>query len=81
MIVIGTAGTKEGMDLVKSQGADKVYNHKEKDYMTMLGKENKFDVIIEMLSNVNLQNDLTLMASKGTTVVRNLHFFSSLVEK
>ena len=32
MHVVGTAGTQEGMDLVKSQGADEVVNHRQVGY-------------------------------------------------
>ena len=31
--VLGTAGTQEGMDLVKSQGAHAVFNHREPGYV------------------------------------------------
>jgi NADPH:quinone reductase-like Zn-dependent oxidoreductase len=32
MTVIGTAGTADGLAMVKEQGADHVFNHREKDY-------------------------------------------------
>ena len=32
MHVVGTAGTQEGLDLVKSQGADAVVNHRKNGY-------------------------------------------------
>ena len=31
-IVVGTAGTQQGLDLVKAQGAHAVYNHREEGY-------------------------------------------------
>lgn len=31
--VIGTAGTEEGLKLVKSVGADLAFNHNDKDYV------------------------------------------------
>ena len=31
--VLGTAGTQDGVDLVKSQGAHGVFNHREAEYV------------------------------------------------
>jgi NADPH2:quinone reductase len=70
--IIGTAGTKEGMALVKEQGADYVYNHKENDYMEKVKHDHPegIDIILEMLANVNLNNDLQILkAKKGRVVV------------
>jgi hypothetical protein len=36
MTVIGTAGTQEGLDLVKQQGADHVFNHRDKGYEQLI---------------------------------------------
>lgn len=69
MTVVGTAGTENGLKLVRECGANEVYNHRESNYVKKLQEDEKFDVIIEMLSNVNLQNDLTLLAKNGITVV------------
>jgi len=72
MTVFGTAGTKDGMDLVSSLGAANVYNHKSEGYTEQIMKETNghgVDVIIEMLSNVNLNEDLKMLAPKGTVVV------------
>ena len=50
--VIGTAGTKDGMEVVLKCGAHHVFNHNHKSYekkmVEMLGGEG-FDVIIEHL--------------------------------
>ncbi|XP_064077327.1 quinone oxidoreductase-like isoform X3 [Macrobrachium nipponense] len=69
MHVTGTAGTQEGIDLVRSAGADAVYNHKDKTYRKKLQNEELFDVILEMLANVNLGHDLKLMNRHGRTIV------------
>ncbi len=72
MIVTGTAGTPDGMKLVKDQGADFVFNHREDGYSDKAYAatgENGFDVIIEMLANVNLDRDLDLLAHGGRVVV------------
>ncbi|KAG0728074.1 Quinone oxidoreductase [Chionoecetes opilio] len=66
--VVGTAGTDEGISLVKETGAHDVFNHRDPKYLKKLGAE-KFDIIIEMLANVNLGNDLTLMNPRGRTIV------------
>ncbi|KAG7173396.1 Quinone oxidoreductase-like [Homarus americanus] len=69
LCIVGTAGTKEGLELVKNMGADAVFNHREKQYMAQLEQGEKFDVILEMLANVNLGKDLTLMSPRGRTIV------------
>ena len=72
LTVIGTAGTAEGLALVKAQGALHVLNHRENGYFDKLkdltnGKGP--DVILEHLANVNLDNDLTAMGFGGRVVV------------
>ncbi|XP_063866683.1 quinone oxidoreductase-like isoform X3 [Scylla paramamosain] len=66
--VVGTAGTDEGISLVKATGAHEVFNHRDPKYLKNLGTE-KFDIILEMLANVNLDKDLTLMNPRGRTIV------------
>lgn len=72
MLVIGTAGSEEGMHLVKQQGAQHAVNHSASGYleelMTLTGGRG-FDVILEMLANKNLSNDLSLLAKKGRVIV------------
>ncbi|XP_054624352.1 quinone oxidoreductase isoform X2 [Dunckerocampus dactyliophorus] len=70
--VLGTAGTAEGMRLVAGNGAHLTFNHREKDYVGKImeatgGKG--VDVIVEMLSNVNLHKDLQMLALGGRVVV------------
>ncbi len=72
LIVIGTAGSEKGEQLVRELGANHVLNHRQPNY---LGKvrditENRgVDIIIEMLSNVNLGKDLEVLARNGRVVV------------
>ncbi len=72
LTVIGTAGTAEGLDLVKAQGASRAINHRDEGYLDTLrdltGGRGP-DVILENLANVNLDNDLTVMASGGRVIV------------
>lgn len=70
--VIGTAGSEEGLALVKQQGARHAVNHKAAGYLdqiaTLTGGRGP-DVILEMLANVNLDHDLTVVAPGGRIVV------------
>ncbi|HVG83038.1 MAG TPA: NADPH:quinone reductase [Vicinamibacterales bacterium] len=69
--VIGTAGTPDGAELVRAQGADHVLNHREAGYLDQLGSITSGgpDVIVEMLANQNLDLDLTVLARQGRVVV------------
>ena len=72
MKIIGTAGTDEGRRLVKEQGADHVLNHRDAGYLDQvldLTGGRGVDVILEMLANVNLGKDLTVLARFGRVVV------------
>jgi len=72
MTVIGTAGSEEGMSLVREQGAQYALSHSSNDYLEQLMKLTQgrgVDVIIEMLANKNLGKDLTVLAKKGRVVV------------
>jgi NADPH2:quinone reductase len=70
--VIGTGGTVEGRELIKRQGADEVLDHRAPDYLeklTALTGGRGPDVILEMLSNVNLAKDLSVLAPNGRIVI------------
>jgi NADPH2:quinone reductase len=70
--VIGTAGSEEGVAVVKAQGARHAINHKTPGYLdqvTALTGGSGPDVILEMLANVNLDHDLTIAAPGGRVVV------------
>jgi NADPH2:quinone reductase len=69
---IGTAGTDEGRALALKEGADRVLNHRAPDYLQELRQLTDGrgpDVILEMLSNVNLGKDLEAIAMNGRIVV------------
>jgi len=71
-IVIGTAGTEKGLKLVLEQGAHHVLDHRQAGYeeqIMTLTKGRGVDLILEMLANVNLAKDLTLLAFRGRVVV------------
>lgn len=73
MEVTGTAGTEKGLQLVREQGAAHVYDHGTEGYLQRAIKEatddNGFDIILEMLSNVNLDHDLDALAKNGRVVI------------
>ncbi len=72
MTVIGTAGTDKGRALVEREGAHHVLDHTASGYldrlMSLTGGRGA-DVILEMLANVNLGKDLSVLALHGRVVV------------
>jgi NADPH2:quinone reductase len=72
LTVIGTAGTDEGLAVVTKQGAHHAFNHRSEGYLDQVTKATGGrgpDVILEMLANVNLDHDLTIVAPGGRIVV------------
>lgn len=72
LTVIGTAGTAAGREFVLNQGASHVLDHRAPDYLHEVMKLTHgkgVNLIIEMLANVNLANDLTVLAKFGRVVV------------
>ena len=72
MTISGTAGTREGLELIRAQGAHHVLNHREGGYLDTLKEITSGrgpDVILEHLANVNLDNDLSAMAYGGRIIV------------
>jgi len=70
--VFGTAGTAEGIALVLREGTHRVFDHRTTGYMeeAMEATDGRgFDVILEMLANVNLGRDLKALAMGGRVVV------------
>ena len=70
--VFGTAGSDEGFKLVREQGAHEVFDHRAPDHFEQIMKATGgqgVDVIVEMLANVNLGKDLTILAKGGRVVI------------
>jgi NADPH2:quinone reductase len=70
--VIGTASTERGKQLVIAEGAHEVLDHTSADHFDKalaLTGGHGFDVIIEVLANVNLGRDLPILAPRGRVVV------------
>lgn len=72
LTVIGTAGSADGLDLVKKQGAHHALSHRENGYLgqvASLTAGHGPDLIVEMLANVNLDHDLSAIAPGGRIVI------------
>ena len=70
--VLGTAGTREGMDVVRKAGAHAVFNHREMGYLERIRREvgeGGVDLVVENAAHLNLGKDLTLLARNGRVVV------------
>lgn len=70
--VVGTASSERGRELVLKEGAHEVLDHSQKDHfekaLAATGGRG-YDVIVEMLANVNLAKDLTILAQGGRVAV------------
>ena len=70
--VLGTAGSDEGRKLVREQGAHEVFDHRAPDHFEQImnaTNERGVDVIVELLANVNLGKDLTILAKGGRVAI------------
>ncbi len=72
LTVFGTAGTEKGLELAKREGAHRVFDHTKSGYQEQILKTTDgrgVDLILEMLANINLGNDLKLLATHGRVIV------------
>jgi NADPH2:quinone reductase len=72
LTVIGTGGSEKGRALVIKEGAHHVLDHRADDYekqLMSITDGRGVDLIVEMLANVNLAKDLTMLAPGGRVVV------------
>ncbi len=72
MIVFGTAGSQKGLELVKREGAHQAFDHSKAGYTDEIMKATSgrgVDVILEMIANVNLANDLKMLAINGRVII------------
>jgi NADPH2:quinone reductase len=70
--VFGTAGSDEGLKLTREQGAHEVFDHGAPDHFEQIMKASGgrgVDVIVELLANVNLGKDLTILAKRGRVAI------------
>ncbi len=72
MTVIGTAGTSDGMKIVKDAGAHYVLNHRENGYQESLNNitgGKGVNIIVENAAHVNLGNDLPFLSTGGRVMI------------
>jgi NADPH:quinone reductase len=72
LTIYGTAGSEAGLELIKREGADHVFNHTKPGYEEEILKATSgqgVDIILEMIANVNLPKDLKLLAKYGRVIV------------
>jgi NADPH:quinone reductase len=70
--VLGTAGSPQGLELAKREGAHQVFDHRKSGYLDEILQATGgrgVDIILEMLANVNLANDTKLLATNGRVIV------------
>nr|XP_022323045.1 quinone oxidoreductase-like isoform X2 [Crassostrea virginica] len=70
--VLGTAGSQAGIELISRNGCDVAFSHREEGYTDKIMEATAStgpDIIIEMLANVNLEKDLSMITKKGRIVV------------
>jgi NADPH2:quinone reductase len=70
--VVGTAGSDRGRQLVAAEGVHEILDHHSPghfDEALALTGGRGFNVIVEMLANVNLGRDLAILAPRGRVVV------------
>ena len=70
--VFGTASSDEGRKLAREQGAHEVFDHGAPDHFEQIMQATGgrgVDVIVELLANVNLGKDLTILAKGGRVAI------------
>jgi NADPH2:quinone reductase len=71
-VVIGTAGSAEGAEVIRRAGADQVLDHSTAGYLDELSGitgGRGVSVVVEMLADVNLERDLEVLAVGGRVVI------------
>lgn len=72
LTVFGTAGSAAGFVLIEEQGVRRAFDHHKLGYLDEIKAATDgrgVDVILEMLANVNLGHDLTILAPSGRVAV------------
>src|SRR5215470_7266916 len=72
LTVFGTAGSAKGLELIKREGAHQIFDHTKSGYTEEIMKATNgrgVDIILEMLANVNLSNDLKMLALYGRVII------------
>jgi NADPH2:quinone reductase len=72
LTIFGTASSQKGSEMILREGADKAFDHGKPGYLDEIMKATGgrgVDIILEMLANVNLGNDLKLLATNGRVII------------
>ena len=72
LTVFGTAGSDGGLEHIKREGVQQVFNHTKAGYTDEIMKATGgrgVDIVLEMLANVNLAADLKMLAQHGRVIV------------
>jgi NADPH:quinone reductase len=72
LTIFGTASSQKGLDLATREGAHQVFDHSKPGYLDEIMKATGgrgVDIVLEMLANVNLANDMKLLAANGRVIV------------
>jgi NADPH2:quinone reductase len=72
LTVYATGGTEAGRVLCREQGAHEVFAHEDPQYLEQILRATAgrgVSLVLEMLANVNLAKDLTLLARGGRVIV------------
>jgi NADPH2:quinone reductase len=72
LVVAGTAGSEAGRELVAAQGDVRTFDHHDPGHLAAAVAstgDRGFDVIVELLANVNLGADLPALARNGRVLV------------
>ena len=65
MRVLATGGSERGIEVVRENGADAIFNHREDGYLQAISAATGgqgVDIILEMAAHLNLDKDLGLLA-------------------
>jgi NADPH:quinone reductase len=72
LTIFGTASSQKGLDLATREGAHQVFDHSKPGYLDEIMKATGgrgVDIVLEMLANVNLANDMKLLATNGRVII------------
>jgi len=71
LFIVATCGSSEAMAHCKALGADHVLNHKHRGYLNGITEtiNGPFELVLELMADVNLSRDLQVLARNGTISV------------
>eukprot|EP00189_Rhodosorus_marinus_P003477 CAMPEP_0113969260 /NCGR_PEP_ID=MMETSP0011_2-20120614/10162_1 /TAXON_ID=101924 /ORGANISM="Rhodosorus marinus" /LENGTH=344 /DNA_ID=CAMNT_0000982785 /DNA_START=184 /DNA_END=1215 /DNA_ORIENTATION=+ /assembly_acc=CAM_ASM_000156 len=81
--MIGTAGSPEGMEFVKSLGAEEAFDHTSAEYMKELKEYSPsgYSLILSMRAHTNLGKDTVLVANGGKILIVGAQGSSTIIPR